>query len=580
MQPKTWGYLGVLMILGWILRSWALDFGLPNESRPDELQITLFTIPNMLYPLSQGDFRMDPGHYNYPNLYFGVVTLLYFFYFVWGQLTGIFTGWPNFFAQYQNDPGSFFLLLRYFSVVCGVLTIPAVYLLGKKLGGSRIGFISAGLITLCYLAVRNNHFGQVDSFLTLVVMVSCLLILHYLEKPSLKRLTLMAVSAGLATAVKYPAILLIMPVLLSIVYAKKIDKDPTKQSWIHLLKPASLAILMIAGTFTLASPWVILHLDVFIKDLQYEAQHYFNTTYPGVSPGWAFYPFTALYEGIGGYLLLSVLLGLLATWKTFKQHSLLTRWKHIAMMSFLLIWYLSLCPNLRVMTRYILPVVPLLTIYGAVGLDTFYHRLIELLQGQRSQKLQIGTGLVLALVILYQPVTNMWQMNSLLNKADTRVLARQWILEHVPPNSGVATGPRFGRILLPGNYRQLLTDPGAADPNNPPTILYQESPRVLIANHLASANFLKQLGIRYALVYRFPIPQFSNALWEFEALQQQATIVAHWSARKTNVTQFENTLFDPMDAVFFPLSGFRHFQRPGPDIWIFDLTQPPYSGKK
>jgi hypothetical protein len=50
-----WTVFAVLIVVvGTLLRAWGLDFGLPNESRPDELSNSLVMINNLLVPPQPG----------------------------------------------------------------------------------------------------------------------------------------------------------------------------------------------------------------------------------------------------------------------------------------------------------------------------------------------------------------------------------------------------------------------------------------------------------------------------------------------------------------------------------------------
>ena len=61
-------------------------------------------------------------------------------------------------------------ILRSLSVVFGVATFPAVYILGMRLFGPKAGLISATLLSLHTFHVRNSQEGRSHALVTLLVL--------------------------------------------------------------------------------------------------------------------------------------------------------------------------------------------------------------------------------------------------------------------------------------------------------------------------------------------------------------------------------------------------------------------------
>jgi mannosyltransferase len=80
--------------------------------------------------------------------------------------------------------GSNEFAIRSLSVVAGVLAIPAIYLLGRSLFGPRAGRVAALLLALHAFHIRYSQEARAYSLAMLLAVVSSLLLLRCLERPS------------------------------------------------------------------------------------------------------------------------------------------------------------------------------------------------------------------------------------------------------------------------------------------------------------------------------------------------------------------------------------------------------------
>ncbi len=77
-------------------------------------------------------------------------------------------------------------ILRSLSVVFGVATVPAVYILGMRLFGPKAGLISATLLSLHTFHVQNSQEGRSYALVTLLVL-STYFFVRALEAPHNKK---------------------------------------------------------------------------------------------------------------------------------------------------------------------------------------------------------------------------------------------------------------------------------------------------------------------------------------------------------------------------------------------------------
>jgi 4-amino-4-deoxy-L-arabinose transferase-like glycosyltransferase len=87
--------------------------------------------------------------------------------------------------------------LRAVSVISGLLTLPVLFLLGRRLADDWVGLVAAGLYALVPFAVVHNGIGIMESLVTLVVAAALLLQIDFARKPSIK----LALLLGLVGAV-------------------------------------------------------------------------------------------------------------------------------------------------------------------------------------------------------------------------------------------------------------------------------------------------------------------------------------------------------------------------------------------
>lgn len=564
--------LWALVLVGFLLRVWGLDFGLPNDSRPDELPNSAVVIENVLTPLLHGDFRLNPRTFNYPSVFYYVMSVLYLLQYLWGVLTGSYSGWISFWTAYQTDVTPFHLTMRWLSVVCGVCTIPLMVLLGRRMGGNGIGWLSGLLMTTCYVVIRNNHFGTVDS-LWLLGMTAALwaLVRFYQERTSAAN-HLACLLVGLATGIKYPAALLLLAFWMALGYLYR--PSQTGQWWVFFRECLWVAV-RVTAVFLLTSPWIVLDFGNFQSSLGYEAYHYFQTGLEGMEGGWVFYPKFALFYGLGPAVFLLSLWGIVRVVRNRPEPV------HFVLLSFLVASYLLLGVNARVMTRYCLPLVPVLLVYAAYAIQ-YLAQLVQTVLERHD--LYLGryhrwAGLTAVLVVaLYFPVGQALQLDYLLAQTDTREMAREWIIRNAEPKSIVATGPRLGRLLLPPQYQTLVVESSFSLNKQPgPIQLISSHPdkRYEVLSSYGEPGRLRQAGVRFVVMYFSELPLFSNARWAFERLMKEAGMAVQWNSLKPNARKVERSRMDQMDAFFLPYVYFEDFECPGPQVVIFDLTQPP-----
>lgn len=200
---KLW--LVVILAVGFLVRVWGLDFGLPfPEARPDES-----TIIRHALAFFSGD--PNPHFFNYPSLYLYLLFALYLGYFLIGKGFGFFSSPDDLIAQFVHDPYNIYLIDRALSVLFGTATILAVYYLARRLWGRRTALVAALFMALAYLHARDSHFGTTDVAMVFLALTSLIFMVRARQEGGLGSYVLAGVLAGLAASTKYNAVLLILP---------------------------------------------------------------------------------------------------------------------------------------------------------------------------------------------------------------------------------------------------------------------------------------------------------------------------------------------------------------------------------
>jgi hypothetical protein len=119
------------------------------------------------------------------------------------------------------------LMHRAWSVFWGVATVPLVYHLARKLGGSRrAAFIAGAFMAITPLHVWECHFGTTDSPLLFWMTASLLASLAAYVRPTPRAAALAGALAGIAVGTKYPGAFASVPFAAAIALAARRGRLP------------------------------------------------------------------------------------------------------------------------------------------------------------------------------------------------------------------------------------------------------------------------------------------------------------------------------------------------------------------
>ena len=93
----------IIIILGFVLRIWGINFGLPHQLHQDEPIV-------VNHALAYGTGDLNPHFFKIPPLASYILFLLYGCYSIIGKIIGVFNGMDDFALSFFKDPSVFYII--------------------------------------------------------------------------------------------------------------------------------------------------------------------------------------------------------------------------------------------------------------------------------------------------------------------------------------------------------------------------------------------------------------------------------------------------------------------------------------
>jgi hypothetical protein len=330
--------------------------------------------------------------------------------------------------------------LRFWSAIWGVVTVFLSYRIIALIANKKLAIITAGLIAFIPGLIQSSHFGTTESLLTALYLTLIYICLQMTqaqkgEKPSIQYVCLLGLVFGLSLGIKLSSIYFIPPVIASLFIYLNSFKPHRFISYIRLF------IILIASTtaaYVISSPYNVISIRSFLDSMKYEVsvvngldvfytRQFFNTTpylfqltnvFPYVL-GWPLFVFT----GIGLLLFIRVIFIKFITGKYAKKESI---YSIILLLSFLS-YFIPVGWVYAKWTRFMSPLFPLVVIIAMFGIYLFKKTRVSF-QFTNVYKVIFASVLMISIV----PGIQYFQI---FTKPDVRILASEWIYEHIPDNS-------------------------------------------------------------------------------------------------------------------------------------------------
>jgi 4-amino-4-deoxy-L-arabinose transferase-like glycosyltransferase len=554
---RVGGGIVLLLLLALAVRLWGIDFGLPiTRARPDEGRIIgtglrFFT----------GDYH--PGFFHYPTLfmylYYGVLRI----YYLWGSSTGRFTSPTDLFVEIGEQPEALFLLDRLLVVAFSVATVWLLYLCVQRIAGPWAGLLAAGFLALAHLHVRDSHFGVTDVPMTALVMASMYFLLRARESGAVRHFVLAGLFAGLSMSTKYAGVFLVAPLLLVHLQVRSRERSAGVPTRFFLDRRPWLFGLSLAAAFFAGSPYALLDFSQFVHDVRFEMAHLSRGDAGLQQRGWWYHLHFSLRYGLGVGILGAGLLGGIL-W-AFQR-----RWAALVWFAFPLVFYAVAGKGYTTFVRYVIPVVPFLC--GSAG--GLVAVLAARLAGP-SKRAALSWSVVLASLVVLPSAYRVVRTNLLLTRDDSRFLARQWIEANVEDVSKVYLSTPWIKGAAPRSAAEIqgILERGENNPDAFLQSLWQAQLEAQGAGPSSAVSSDQPLDRRpeYIVMADHPLQYYTVCKpWLPPLVQRQYELRHEIQAIDASAgAQY----FDLQDAFFVPFAGFAGVERPGPNLWIYQLKK-------
>ena len=513
------------------LRLWGINFGLPALYRPDE-DVTVGRAMGILHG------TLDPHFADWPHLYFYLAA-------AWlapFRLVGL-----------VADQASAYLGVRVLDALLGSLTVLVVFQFGRHAYGWLAGFLAAATLAVAFLHVRDSHFAMLDIPLALAITAGLYVAYRTIFLSGRRPLLLNGVSLGIATSLKYNGAILFLAMAAAQWLRTRADHSPLIRAALRL---GGIGVIGVA-TLAITSPFLVLDPGLTQHGLGYIVQHLGTATAPAI--GWVELA-AGLWFGIDPVLVLMGAIGVAyGAWRRQPADWIL--------LGFLLPYYLLIGSGGSVFFRYADPMIPPLLLLGGRALADLVCN-----AGNPTTRNVVLAGVIV--LLLTPPLVHDARFDLLIQKADTRTLAYEWLAQHVRTGAGAAipylAGPAHDQAMVEGGEHSH----GAPDPYVASFLdgrLETQYPiRELSSNdfQLTSLDSFRQQDIRYLVVaYERPGTGCRPDSPLERALLAEGPPLASFSP----TAGCPASVFDPIDSYYVPLAGYGGWIRPGPHIRIYRL---------
>lgn len=408
--------VGLVVVAGLVLRLWGISFGLPYLYNPDE--------PKFVSHACRILQNLDPNPH-----WFGApaTTTIYMLSFLYGLIFLTAQAWGTvgsvefFRALYFRDPTLFYLSGRLMSTLFALATILLVHGVSRRLFDRKTGLLAAALLALSPVHVLHSKLIRMDIQMGFLIVAAFWFCLNLLEKGDWMDYLLAGLLTGLAVVTKYPAVVFAVTIALAH-FASTPRFTHLRDHW-RLLGSGAACV---AGAF-LGSPFLLLDFRTALSDLRIEARPtHLSGTGEGLIRNFAWYVGGPLPNALSIVGLVFAGLGFLLCFASREKGRRLL----LTFPLFFLLFISSL--SLR-WERWVVPAIPFL----CIPLAHAVYEVAGRVRWRLNPQLELCVGLVLFLTIPAPLLKAAVSQGREMSGMDTRTLARQWMIDHIPAGSRV-----------------------------------------------------------------------------------------------------------------------------------------------
>jgi hypothetical protein len=445
-----WGLaVAVLLVASFLVRIWGAKQGLPYAYNADE---NAHFVPKAIGLFGHG---WNPNYFVNPPFY---TYILHVVYAVWyGGRAGVS-------HSFAADPTEVFVIARVVSAALGTLAVWLMYLAGTRLfADRRVGLLSAGLLGVAFLPVFYAHLALNDVPTLAPICLSLYGTAGVVRRGKLVDFVVAGIGLGLACSMKYTGGIVLLP-LIAAGGAWLVGRERLKPSTV-------IGGLVIAGfcalvAFFVTNPYAFIDHAAFTDGLSHQtsvADDALGKLGLTEDNGLAYYLWTLTW-GIGWVPALAAAAGVVIVARD--------NWRIAAVLvPAPVLFLLFMGTQARFFGRWLMPVFPMICLLAAYAVLR-----LAMAIGQRRPVLA-PTMLVVATALLCgQGLIASLHIGQVLSRPDTRNMAREWFVQHVPAKTKVVVEP-----VVPDGWAQDIGHPSPLTSNGNRWVKYATS-RSNIAN--------------------------------------------------------------------------------------------------
>ncbi len=403
--------LALVIATGAALRFWALGSGVPFAVGIDEPAI----MTTVVRILKSGDF--NPYFFEYPTGYIYAQLGVAILRFLLGTMQTLY------YSVEQVGPGDFYLWGRALTALLGTGTVLLVYRAGLR-WGERPALLSAALLAVFPMHVRESHFVLTDVPMTFAVVLTLVLSFRGVERQTLSSFAWAGAAAGLAAGIKYNGLFAVVM--------------PLAAAFSTGAPPASVAVRVLAvagacvGAFVLTTPYSLLDLPAFLNGFGVQAKA-FRPRPRSAELSWVLYAKHLLIAfGWPGFVL-AVAGGAWSVWRLVKGPG---RRHHVVMWAFVLGFGWIISGKNLLFGRYVIPLVPVFCLWAGLAVASGLSLV-------RRDKVPAMVRNVVAAVLIAAavgpPFVSSFSFARAFGVKSTQALAWDWISRNVMSGSRVVS---------------------------------------------------------------------------------------------------------------------------------------------
>jgi 4-amino-4-deoxy-L-arabinose transferase-like glycosyltransferase len=343
-------------------------------------------------------------------------------------------------ARFERSPTEFYVIGRLWTITLSVGALPLLFLVGRRAFNTRVALIAAALWAVLPYPMQFGRMVRTDSAAVFFGLLSLWLCLRLFDEPRIRWCVLAGLSVGLAISSRYFMVALV-PILVATAVL------PRRHALGRALRSAGIALASVVAGFATSTPYFFLDWHAAMDSLRAEN--------PAVNP----HPVTGGLSPIGNLRwYLGTAIPASMTWALVALTAAgvvlvisRRRASQLLLLGFCAIFLAGLCLSKLHQKRWVLEILPMLTLFAAAAVDTAIHAITARAHARRASIFAPAALVAVTAVLAIQPAANLVDVAQ--NPSISGV-ARAWIVTHLP------RGSRFiqEKVKIPLDHSSMHAD--------------------------------------------------------------------------------------------------------------------------